>query len=133
VKQSSIKAALYLALTFSAGAAVGVFGQRLYSGNSVSAAARTKRSDEYRRAYLQEMVARLGLDSDQKQRLTSILDQTESQFKQLNEKHRPEYRAIHEAQVEQINSILQPTQRGEYSKLRAEREDRKKKRDAGQY
>ena len=75
------------------------------------------------------MQTRLQLDAEQKQRLVTILDQTESQFRQLNEKHRPEYRAIHEAQVEQINSLLTPVQRPEYAKLRAERDDRKKKRD----
>ena len=129
MKQSAVKAALYLALTFTAGAAVGIFGQRLYSGHSVSADARGRRSDEYRRVYLQEMQTRLQLDAEQKQRLVTILGQTESQFRQLNEKHRPEYRAIHEALVEQINSLLTPAQRPEYAKLRAERDDRKKNRD----
>ncbi len=129
MKQSALRAVLYLALTFSAGAAVGVFGQRLYSGHSVSADARVRRSSEYRRVYLQEMETRLKLDGDQKQRLAAILDQTESQFRQLNEKHRPEYRAIHDAQVEQISSLLTPAQRPDYAKLRAERDDRKKKRD----
>jgi Spy/CpxP family protein refolding chaperone len=134
VKRSAIKAALYLALTFSAGAAVGVFGNRLYSGHSVSADVRPTRSEEYRRVYLQEMETRLKLDADQKHRLVGILDQTESQFRQLNEKHRPEYRAIHAAQSEQISSLLNPAQLEEFAKLRAEREARRKKRDGpGQY
>jgi Spy/CpxP family protein refolding chaperone len=132
VKQSALRAALYLALTFVAGAAVGVFGNRLYNGHSVSADVRTSRSDEYRRVYLQEMESRLKLDAEQKSRLVTILDQTESQFKQLNAKHRPEYRAIHEAQVEQISSLLTAPQREEYGKLRAERDARRKKREAGQ-
>ena len=132
MKPSAVRAALYIALTFSAGAAVGVFGNRLYSGHSVSADARGRRSGEYRRVYLQEMENRLRLDAEQKQRLMTVLDQTESQFRQLNEKHRPEYRAIHDAQVEQINSLLTPSQRSEFAKLHAEREERRKKRESGQ-
>ncbi len=131
MKRSAVWAALYLALTFCAGAAVGVFGQRLYFGHSVRADARVRRSDEYRRVYLKEMETRLQLDADQKQRLVTILDQTENQFRQLNETHRPEYRAIHEAQDEQINSLLTPVQRPEYAKLRTERHERRKKRDSG--
>jgi len=132
VKQSAVRAAFYLALTFLAGAAVGVFGQRIYTSQIVSADTRTSRSGEYRRVYIQEMETRLHLDPEQKQRLGVILDQTESQFRQLNERHRPEYRAIHDAQVEQINSLLNPAQRTEYATLRAEREERRKKRPKGQ-
>jgi len=128
VKQSALRAALYLALTFVAGAAVGVFGNRIYTGQGVSADVKPQRSGEYRKVYVAEMETRLELDADQKQRLSQILDQTENQFRQLNEKHHPEYRAIHEAQVEQISTILTPAQRTEYAKLRTEREERRKKR-----
>lgn len=131
--KTTVRAALYLALTFLGGSAVGIFGYRLYTGADVSADVRTNRAAEYRRAYLQEMDSRLKLDSEQKQRLTQILDQTESQFRQLNERHRPEYRAIHDAQVEQISSILTAGQRTEYAKLRVEREERRKKRGPGPY
>jgi Spy/CpxP family protein refolding chaperone len=133
VKQTAVRAALYLALTFLAGSAVGIFGYRLYTGAGVSADVRMNRSTEYRRVYVQEMDTRLKLDTEQRQRLVQILDQTESQFRQLNERHRPEYRAIHDAQVEQISSILTPAQRTEYAKLRAEREERRKKRGPSPY
>jgi hypothetical protein len=127
VKQSAVRAALYLALTFFAGSAVGIFGYRLYTGQGASADVRPQRSSEYRRVYMAEMESRLNLDTEQRQRLGQILDQTESQFRQLNEKHRPEYRAIQAAQVEQITSILTPAQRTEYAKLRTEREERRKR------
>jgi hypothetical protein len=126
-----MRAALYLGLTFFAGGGVGVFAYRLYSGHNVSADARSSRSGAYRRAFVEEMETRIKLDAGQKQRLLQILDQTESQFRQLNERHRPEYRAIHDAQVEQITSILTPAQREEYAKLRVEREERRKNRDKG--
>jgi Spy/CpxP family protein refolding chaperone len=128
VKKSAVRAALYLALTFAAGASVGVFGNRLYTGRGVSADSRPSRSGEYRRVYEQEMQSRLKLDAEQKQRLVQILDQTSSQFRQLNEKHRPEYKAIHEAQVEQISSLLTADQKSEYKKLQTEREQRRKGR-----
>lgn len=127
MKQSAVRAALYLALTFFAGSAVGIFGYRLYTGQGASADVRPQRSSEYRRVYMAEMESRLNLDDEQRQRLGQILDQTESQFRQLNEKHRPEYRAIQAAQVEQITSILTPAQRTEYAKLRTEREERRKR------
>jgi hypothetical protein len=94
----------------------------------VSADVKPQRSGEYRKVFVAEMENRLKLDTDQKQRLSQILDQTENQFRQLNEKHRPEFRAIHEAQTEQISSILTQAQRTEYVKLRAERDARRKKR-----
>ena len=128
MKKSALRAALYLALTFVAGSAVGVFGNRLYTGQGVSADVKPQRSGEYRKVFVAEMENRLKLDTDQKQRLSQILDQTENQFRQLNEKHRPEFRAIHEAQTEQISSILTQAQRTEYVKLRAERDARRKKR-----
>ncbi len=128
MKQSALRAALYLALTFAAGSAVGIFGYRLYTTHGVSADSRPSRSGEYRKLYVQEMETRLNLTGDQKHHLSQVLDQTQSQFRQLNEKHRPEYRAIHEAQVEQISSVLTPEQRTEYAKLRAERDQRRKDR-----
>ena len=128
MKPSALRAALYLALTFAAGSAVGIFGYRLYTSHGVSADSRPSRSTEYRKVYVQEMETRLKLTVDQKQHLGQVLDQTQSQFRQLSEKHRPEYRAIHEAQVEQISSVLTPEQRTEYSKLRAERDQRRKGR-----
>lgn len=127
MKTSSSKAILYLALTFAAGSAVGVFASRLYNAHSV-AAGPPSRSEEYRRAYVAEMDARLKLQPEQKQRLTQILDQTQNLFRELHEKHRPEYDAIHAAQVEQINSLLDATQQTEYAKLRQEREARRRNR-----
>lgn len=128
MKTSSSKAVLYLALTFAAGSAVGVFGSRLYHAHSVSAVNPPSRSEEYRRAYLTEMDARLKLQAEQKQRLTQILDQTQNLFRELHQKHRPEYDAIHAAQVDQINSILDAGQQVEYAKLRKEREERRRNR-----
>lgn len=128
MKKSALRAALYLGLTFVAGAAVGIFGNRLYMGQGVSADVKPRRSGEYRKVYVAEMENRLKLDTDQMQRLGQILDQTENQFRQLNEKHRPEYHAIHDAQIEQISTILTPAQRTEYAKLRSERDERRKKR-----
>lgn len=126
---SSTKAIFYLALTFAAGSAVGVFGHKLYTAREVGAVGRgTSRSDEYRRAYLSEMEARLKLQPDQKARVEQILEQTQSLFRQLNEKHRPEYDAIHAAQVDQMNSVLSAEQQTEYAKLRKERAERRRQR-----
>jgi hypothetical protein len=118
-----------LVLTFVAGSAVGIFGYRLYSGAAVMARPEPRRSAEFRKMYLQEMENRLKLNDDQKTRLVLVLDQTQALFRQLNEKHRPEYDAIHQAQVEQINALLSADQQAEYTKLRAERDKRRKARE----
>jgi len=129
VKHTSLKAALYLVLTFVAGSAVGIFGYRLYSGAAVMARPEPRRSEEYRKMYLQEMESRLKLDAGQKTRLVQVLDQTQALFRQLNEKHRPEYDAIHHSKVEQIRALLSADQQAEYTKLRAERDKRRKGRE----
>jgi len=126
MKRWGLTAALYLLLTFASGAAVGGFGLWLYQSRSVRADTPKSRSEEYRKRYLQEMETRLKLSGDQKQKLVTILDNTRQLFRELGEKHRPEYNAIHQNQVEQINAILEGEQKAEYEKLRQERDKRRK-------
>ncbi|MCC6585866.1 MAG: hypothetical protein IT168_04030 [Bryobacterales bacterium] len=124
--RSGRSAALYLLLTFLSGVAVGSLGFWLYATKTVSAVT-TKGSDEFRRRYMDEMETRLKLSGDQKQRLTTILDQTRTLYREVYEKHRPEYDAIQEHQVSQIRGILTPDQQQEYEKIRKERAERRKR------
>jgi hypothetical protein len=120
-------AALYLLVTFLCGAAVGCLGFWLYTAQSVSADRQRPSSDEYRQKYMTEMEARLKLTPEQKTRLVSILDQTRTLYREVYEKHRPEYEAIQQHHVSQINAILSEDQQKEYAQVQKERESRRRR------
>jgi Spy/CpxP family protein refolding chaperone len=121
MRRSSLTTGLYLVLLFLSGVAVGAFGLRLYTVNSVSA----RNPEEFRRRYVAELRDRLKLTDDQASRLGPILDETRQQHHQLMEKHRPEFKAIQEEQVRKIRAILTDAQQPEYTKLLEEREKRR--------
>lgn len=128
MKRSSTIAVLYLLLTFCTGVAVGGFALWTYQARSVRADVRRSTSEDYRRRYLKEMETRLKLSSDQLSKLVSILDSTRTVFRELAEKHKPEYDAIHQAQREQVATLLDDTQKAEYEKMHRERDARRKGR-----
>jgi Spy/CpxP family protein refolding chaperone len=128
MKRSNLAIALYLGIVFLSGAVVGGLAMHLYDAGGVRATSGKSRSEAWRAQYLGEMQERLNLTPDQRARLESTLDSTRRLFRELNEKHRPEYDAIQLAQTDQIRAILTPEQREEYEKLRIEREERRKKR-----
>ncbi len=128
MKRSGAIAATYLLLTFCTGVAVGGFGFWMYEARTVRADARKATADEYRKKYLSEMQTRLKLSPDQVQKLVTILDTTRNTFRELNEKHRPEYQAVHENQREQVRTLLDESQRLEYEKMMKERDAARAKR-----
>ena len=128
MKRSGMAAALYLLLTFVTGTAVGSFGFWLDTSRTVKADTRKATAEDFRRRYLNEMQTRLKLEPDQMQKLVAILDTTRNTFRELNDKHRPEYEAIQFHQREQINGLLNEPQRSEYAKMLTEREERRKQR-----
>jgi len=127
-KRSQILVGLYLFLVFASGVAVGGFSHWLYASKSVSASQGKLPPAEYRRQYVEEMTNRLRLNPEQVRQLSSILDQTGALYKQVYEKHRPEYRAIQDSQSQMIRAFLSPWQVAEYEQYRIEREERMKAR-----
>jgi len=122
---SQVTAALYLGLTFLAGAALGISGTYYYVRTPVTAAStRQNNSEALRKAYLNEMRDRLHLSPEQEKHLTEILDNTRELFRQVSDKHRPEFRAIQEHQAELIRALLDPKQQAEYELVRGERQER---------
>jgi hypothetical protein len=113
---------LYLALLFLGGVAVGVFGHRLYTLNSVNASVNPRNPEEFRRRYVAEMRTRLKLTDDQVARLGPVLDETRQRHRELMEKHRPEFKAIQDEQVRRIREILTDSQQAEYTRMLADRE-----------
>ena len=125
MKRSSLSTGVYLLLVFLSGIVVGVFANRLYVMNSVSANANPKSPEEWRRKYVAEMRSRLRLSDQQVAQLEPILDETRQRFHDAHERAKPELKAIQDEQVQKIRSILKDDQKAEYEKMRAEREKRR--------
>lgn len=121
MRRNSFSTVLYLALLFLSGVAVGAFGLRLYTLNSVRASGRPS-PEEFKRRYISELRTRLNLTDDQAGKLGPILDETRKQFRELHEKHRPELKAIQEGQTHRIEALLNDSQRVEYHRFLDERE-----------
>jgi DNA anti-recombination protein RmuC len=121
MRRNTLITGLYLVLLFLSGIAVGVFGLRLYTLNSVRASVRPS-PEEFRRKYVEEMRTRLKLTDDQASKLGPILDETGRQFRELREKHRPELKAIQDEQTEKIRALLTEAQQAAFSRFQEERE-----------
>jgi Spy/CpxP family protein refolding chaperone len=126
MRRSTLTTGLYLALLFLSGVAVGIFGHRLYTLNSVNAS-NPRNPEEFRRRYVAEMRKRLNLTDDQVAHLGPILDDTRQRHHELVEKHRPEFKAIQDEQVKKIRGILTDAQQAEYTTMLAEREKRRQR------
>jgi hypothetical protein len=112
-----------MTLVFLSGSVAGGFAHRFYTLSSVKAESAPK---EYRRKYIEEMTARLKLSSDQVYKVNAVLDATRARYRQVWERSKPEMDTIQADQVRQINALLDESQQGEYTKLRAEREKRRR-------
>ena len=64
-----------------------------------------------------EMRTRLNLTPEQITGLEKILDETRQRYREYHERHKPEWKAIQNQQVQQINAMLNETQRAEYEKM----------------
>ncbi len=127
MRRSTLTTGLYLALLFLSGVAVGIFGHRLYTINSVNASVNPRNPEEFRRRYVAEMRSRLKLTDDQVARLGPILDETRQRHRELVDKHRPEFKAIQDEQVKKIRGILTDSQQAEYTAMLAEREKQRQR------
>jgi hypothetical protein len=121
MRRSSLTTGLYLVLLFLSGVAVGAFGLRLYTVNSVSA----RNPEEFRRRYVAELRDKLTLTDDQVKLLGPILDETRQRHRELMEKHRPEFKTIQDEQEHKIRAILSDAQQPEYTKFLELREKRR--------
>ena len=132
MKRSNLVLGAYLMAVFLSGGVVGFFVHQLYSLQSVRAKATPRDPDDYRHKYVEEMRSRLTLKEEQVQQLNAILDNTRLRYREFRVRHRPETNAIQEEQVSKIRSMLTDAQRAEYEKMRAEREQKRRKSDPSQ-
>jgi hypothetical protein len=122
MRRPNLAVIVYLCLVFVSGIAVGAFGLGLYRTRTVNATSGPMGPDEMKRRYVDDLKTRLKLSPDQLQNLKNILHATDGRYRELREKYRPEVRAIHESQVQEIRTMLNSAQQSEYDRLRAERE-----------
>jgi hypothetical protein len=116
-------AAMYLILVFASGILVGVVSHRLYITTTVNATApQAPRSmAEFRRKYLAEMRARVGVNDEQIASVNKILDDTKARFDDLHKKETARHDTISREQVDSISALLTPPQKLAYDKWRDER------------
>jgi len=128
MRRSSFTIALYLALVFLSGLAVGAYGYKFITQNPASTKANPPRPspDEWRKQYLHEMETRLKLTPDQIQKLNVLMDETRSRFHEERQKHDGVMKSIRDQQTDKVRAMLTDEQRPEYEKIRVEREQRAK-------
>lgn len=122
MRRPNLAVIVYLCLVFLSGFAVGAFGWGLYRTRTVNATSMPMGPEEMKRRYVEDLRTRLKLRPDQLQNLETILHTTDGRYRELREKYRPEVRAIHQTQIQEIRSMLNGAQQSEYDKMRAERE-----------
>jgi hypothetical protein len=76
---------------------------------------------EFRKKYLAEMKAKVGVDDGQIGSINTILDDTKSKFDDLHKKETALHDAISKDQVDSISALLTPQQKNAYDSWRAER------------
>jgi hypothetical protein len=117
--------ALYMALVFACGGVVGAFAHRLYTVSGVSANVGQRNPEEFRKRYMADMKARLQLSDGQAAKLSAVMDETRTRFRDVREKFEPEMQKIREDQRQRISELLSPGQQAEWQKIVEERQRRR--------
>lgn len=129
MKRTNGVIALYLTLVFAGGVAVGGFGHHMWTAKTVSATTKKKSPEDYRKAYMAEMRQRLQLTDEQATQVEKVLDRTRERYREFRERTRPEMEQIQKDQTTDVKSLLSAKQAAEYDKMRAEREEQRRKGD----
>src|SRR5580704_7664204 len=136
MNESSAKrrAALWVAIVFVLGAALGgVFGY-FYGHRSIVAAANPPLSEAQRRAQrVEQLTQELGLTNDQKQQLDSTLSQLHAEYKSIRDQSKAQLDLrmdqAHQKGRDQIRAILTPEQKPKFEEF-VRRIDEERKRNA---
>jgi Spy/CpxP family protein refolding chaperone len=136
MNESSAKrrAALWVAVVFVLGAALGgVFGY-FYGHRSTVAAANPPLSEAQRRAQrVEQLTQELGLTNDQKQQLDSTLFELHAEYKSIRDQSNQQLNSrmdqAHQKGRDQIRAILTPEQKPKFEEF-LKRLDEERKRNA---
>lgn len=134
MKLSRASIALYIGLVFLSGAALGVFGNRLYVAETAESAKKAKRTpspEEFRKNYLSFMKRELLLTDDQVDQLNGIMDETRLLMDDLHKRQQPEQFEIQRSQQEKIRMLFDEVQREKYDEMmkRMRERDRNKNKN----
>jgi|SRR5580704_16778390 hypothetical protein len=125
MKRWNLPIAVYLFLVFVSGGVVGALGYRMYSPPSARSEQRVN-PDVWRRQYLDELRTRVNLTPDQMQKMNAIMDETDSSFNQMHDRHHQEFEKIKEEHRAKLRAILTPDQLPKYEQFRTERDAKMK-------
>jgi len=121
MRRSNLTTLLYLLLVFFSGAVAGGFVHRLYMMKTVSAATTGPQHNhaEFRKRYTEEMHTRLHLTDAQMAQLQTIMDATDQRLREM-------HRSVEQEHAQKIMAMLNDDQKAEYTKMREEREQRRR-------
>lgn len=127
------KAALYLALVFTAGAAFGVAVDQFYSAQVTRASNRRPTPSEFRQRIIDDLARDLGLDAAQKTQVTQVYDDIGDRYREVRNEMEPRFDAIRAQRAERIMAVLNPEQQAKYQALLAERRRKREQRASGRH
>lgn len=120
IKASRGRAAVLLLLTFAAGLAVGLAGERYALHRAVEEAA--ARPERDRRTTIERFATELGITHEQQARIDPILVETREQMSAVFDRVRPEWEGVVDSARARIEAILSPEQVEKYRALLDEQE-----------
>ncbi len=124
------KAALWVAVVFLLGAALGgVFGFFYGHRSSVSAANPPLSEPERRAKRVDQLTKELGLTDDQRKQLDSTLSQLHAEYKSIHDQSDAQMNQAHQKGRDQIRAILTPEQKPKFEEF-LKRMDEERKRNA---
>ena len=131
MKMNRTVIALWMGLVFACGGLLGALGHRLYTVSAVSANANQRNPEEFRKRFVTTLRMRVKASDEQIAKITAIMDETRSRFRETRSSIEPELKKLREEQQEKIRALLSSEQAAEWDKWREERaqerEERKKR------
>lgn len=124
------KAALWVAVVFVIGAALGgVFGYLYGHRNIVSASAPPMSEPQRRAQRVEQLTQELSLTNDQRQQLDATLSQLHQEYKTIHDQSEAQLAAAHQKGRDQIRAFLTPEQRPKFEEF-LKRLDEERRRNA---
>jgi len=124
------KAALWVAVVFVLGAALGgLFGYFYGHRNNVSAANSPMSEPQRRAQRVEQLTQELGLTNDQRQQLDSALSQLHAQYKSIHDQSEGQMEQARQKGRDQIRAILTPEQKPKFEEF-LKHLDEERKRNA---
>ncbi len=121
--RTRFSAVVYLLVVFVSGIVLGGFATRYYTAKaSVQPVAAPRTMAEFRKTYMEQMRAKVGISDDQAAQVNRILDDTKKKFDELRKQEKPHRDQIQQEQIDSIRAVLNKDQIAAYESWRAERQ-----------